>query len=109
GGRCVSPLVEDVHDLIGFGIDDADRIFLDDVAVIAIVGEDREHGSRHGKQPYAAWDASTDAFGELHPRNALTADSESLAQAHVLIAGYLRSLLPQLLMPGRNRLIGSGA
>ena len=47
----------------------------------------RGHGSGHGKQPYAAWDASTDAFGELHTRNALTTDSESLAQANVLIAG----------------------
>ena len=60
--RRVSSLVQDIHDLVSVGIDDADRVFLDDVAVIAIVGKDREHRSRAPQKSHAARNAGSDTF-----------------------------------------------
>src|SRR5262245_39177013 len=91
-----------------FGIDDADGVFLNHIAVIAVVGEDCKYCCRHRKEPYAARNAGPDAPCEVHAGNAIAIHRERLAQASALIRGRLCPLLPQLFVPCGDWLVGPG-
>src|SRR5262249_40309418 len=104
----VSSVIQDIHDLVRLGIDDADGVFLNHIAVIAVVGEDCKYCCRHRKEPYAARNAGPDAPCELHARNPIAIDRERLAQASALIRGQLCPLLPQLFVPCGDWLVGPG-
>src|SRR5262249_51141741 len=101
-------VIQDIHDLVRLGTDNADGVFLNHIAVIAVVGEDCKYCCRHRKEPYAARNAGPDAPCEVHARNAIAIDRERLAQASALIRGQLCPLLPQLFVPCGDWLVGPG-
>ena len=104
----VSSVIQDIHDLVRLGIDDADGVFLNHIAVIAVVGEDCKYCCRHRKEPYTARNAGSDAPCEVYARNAIAIDRERMAQASALIRGQLCPLLPQLFVPCGDWLVGPG-
>jgi hypothetical protein len=87
GAGGVSPFVQDVHDLVQYRDRRCRSCPPQRHSGNRDSREDCTNRGRRRKESYAARNAGSDPSCEMHPRNALAVNSESLAQANMLIAG----------------------
>src|SRR5215467_280779 len=92
--------VDHVDHLVGPRIDDADLIADDEVAVAAVVGEERDHLSRHGEQVHRAWNSVSYVIVEANIRNSRMFEVEGTMQPLAILqaqpVSFLRDLLAVL-------------
>src|SRR5262252_18278 len=92
--------VDHVDHLVGPRIDDADLIADDEIAVGSVVGEERDHLSRHGEQVHRAWNSVSYVIVEVDIRHSCMFEVERTMQLLAILraqsAPFLRNLLATL-------------
>src|SRR5262249_58194430 len=89
--------VDQIDDLVGPGIDDADLVTHDEVAVATIVREEPDHLARHGEQVHRARDPVSHVIVEVDIRRPSMFEVESTMQALAILQAQSGPFLLDLL------------
>ena len=92
-------MIDDVHDFVRARVDDADLVVNDEIAVVAVVGEEADDLDRNREEPHVARDPPTDLKIESGMVYAGVLEIERTVQPLTIFHAQTRARFANILTP----------